>query len=70
MPIFQTEAKGVTKLLQNQDPHKVQGPDFIPPKFLKEVAMDISPTLTIIFEASIGQGEVPDNWKQALVRPI
>ena len=69
-PHSHIDTKGVTKLLKNLDPHKAQGPDSIPPKFLKEVAEEIAPSLGIIFQASIGQGEVPDDWKQASVTPI
>ena len=35
--------------------------------FLKEVANKIAPALSVIFQASLNQGALPDIWKSALV---
>jgi hypothetical protein len=70
MDPFTVTVNGVTKLLSELDPHKAQGPDGIPPKFLKEFATDIAPALTLVFQASLTQGRVPDEWKHALVTPV
>ena len=43
---------GITKLLANLNPHKAAGPDNIMPRVLKELAMEISPILTLIFNKS------------------
>jgi hypothetical protein len=43
---------GITKLLANLNPHKAAGPDNIKPRVLKELAMEISPILTLIFNKS------------------
>ena len=39
-------------------------------KFLKEVATEISPALTLLFNASILQSIIPTDWKEALINPI
>ena len=67
---FSIDCKGVEKLLAELNPHKAQGPDNIPPNFLKCCAKELSPSLTLIFQASLEQGKVPDDWKQALVTPL
>ena len=45
-------------------------PDNFPSHFLKEVAHEITPALSFIFQASLYQGTVPDIWKTALVIPV
>ena len=57
-------------LLSNLDPHKATGPDSIPSRFLKDYADCIALVLSLIFQASLQQGEVPKNWRQAFVIPI
>ena len=64
------QEKGVKKLLDSQNPHKASGPDQITPRFLKEMAPSITPVLTLIFQASFDQGQVPENWKRANVTPL
>ena len=61
---------GVLKLLQNINPHKATGPDQIPGKLLKELAVEIAPILTTIFTTSLAQGKIPDKWREALVAPL
>ena len=63
-------SSGVKKLLQSQNPHKACGPDGISPRILKELAEEIAPILTNIYKSSISTGEVPSDWKSALVTPI
>ena len=60
-------ADGVAQLLLNLKVHKATGPDNFPSYFLKEVANKIALTLTLIFQASLNQGILPDIWKSALV---
>ena len=50
MTTVHIDTKGVTKLLKNLDPHKAQGPDSLPPKFLNEVVEEKAPSLGIIFQ--------------------
>ena len=38
-------------------------------KFLKEVATEISPALTLLFNASIPTSIIPTDWKEAFIDP-
>ena len=67
---IQIHVEGVAQLLQNIQTHKACGPDNLPAHFLKEVANEIAPALTIIFQASLDQGSLPVIWKTAAVVPI
>ena len=58
------------KLLQGLKPHKATGPDEISSRFLKEMASPITPALTLIYQASLEQGQIPDELKSANVAPI
>ena len=53
MPPLHINTEGVTNLGIN--PYKSTGPDNIPAKFLKETAVQISPALSLIFQASINR---------------
>jgi len=61
---------GVLKLLKALDPSKASGPDNISPRVLKEVAEEISPAVTLLFQASLNTGVVPGDWRTALVTPV
>ena len=52
------------------NPHKASGPDRVSARFLREVATQISPALTLLFNASILQSIIPTDWKDALINPI
>ena len=60
---------GVDKLLTGLNPNKVQGPDEISPRLLKELHTEIAPILTIIFQRSLDTGIVPKDWKHAIITP-
>ena len=62
--------EGVGSLLSNLDPYKASGPDGIPARFLKHMANDLAPLLTLIYQASLQQGCIPVEWKKALITPI
>ena len=62
--------KGVYKLLKNLKTHKATGPDEIPAYILKTAADELAPALAWFFQLSIDQGEIPQDWRQALVVPI
>ena len=70
IPHIQVSVNGVTKLLRKLNPHKSAGPDVIPARRLKEMADSFGPVLTILYQASIDIGSVPDIWKSALVTPV
>ena len=62
--------KGVHKLLSNLKPFKATGPDGLPPFILKDLAYELAPAFTLLFEASLRQGTLPQDWKSASVVPI
>ena len=64
------QAQGVEKLLANLSPYKACGPDGISPRVLKELAKELAPALTIIFQSSLTTGMVPVDWRDAHVTPI
>ena len=61
---------GVLKLLLNINPKKADGPDGIPGKILKLCAHELAEVYQILFQASLNQGLVPDDWKEADVVPL
>ena len=61
---------GIEKLLRNLDPTKAPGPDRISPRILREVATEIAPALSHLFQVSLDTGAVPEDWKNAHVSPV
>ena len=61
---------GILKLLININQNKAAGPDNIRPRLLKELAKEIAPILTLIFQTSIETGDVPSDWRNANVSPV
>ena len=64
-------------LLKNIKEHEAHGPDKIPNHpdkipnhLLKECAVEIAPSLVLLFQTSIKQSKVPFEWKHALISPI
>ena len=41
-----------------------------PGNLLKEIAVEVSSAVVLLFQASIDQGKVPSSWEKALVSPI
>ena len=56
--------------LKGLNPNKAQGPDQIPPKILKELCVELSSPLSILFNLSIEKGQLPKDWKKADVIAI
>ena len=52
--------KGVTTLLSNLNAQKATRPDGI----LKMMAPELAPLLTLIYQASLSQGTIPDDWRK------
>ena len=67
---YEISAPGVLKLLKELNPHKASGPDKIPTYILRECAEEIAPILTRIFNQSIEEGTVPQDWLSANVCPV
>ena len=70
MPDINVTENGVYNLLVGLDPNKASGPDGIAPRILIELASEISPVLTHLFNQSLQTGQVPTDWRQANVTPI
>ena len=64
------DPKGVLKLLNGLNIHKAPGPDGLNARVLKECSSEIAPILTLIYNESLAQGTVPDDWRQANVAPV
>ena len=62
--------EGVEKQLKNLNTSKAQGPDGLPPWFLKLGAEELASPLQDLFQCSIDTGEVPQDWKDANVAAI
>ena len=62
---IQVNINGVQKLLSNIKVNKTTGPDNIPCRILKEAAPQLALILTDIFEHSLRDGVLPDDWKKA-----
>ena len=69
-PPIQVIEKRVLKLLLNLNPYTATCSDKIISRILKEMAASITPALTFIFQASLNQGQTPDDWKGVLVAPL
>ena len=70
MPDIKVNYFGILKLLQNINPHKAVGPDQIPGKFLKLCSHEMAFIYQILFQASLDQGIVPSDWKEANIMPL
>jgi hypothetical protein len=62
--------EGVAKLLRNLNPHKATGPDEISAQLLKTNAKQLPEPLSKLFQASIDEGKIPGDWKEALVTTL
>ena len=69
MAPIQISYSGVLKLLQGLNPAKASGPDNLSPRVLKELSLQIAEPLTVIFQKSLHDGSVPNDWLQANVIP-
>ena len=62
--------EGVVIPLKNLKPRKAAGHDDIPLTLHKEAADEIAPAITLLFHASLNQGNTPSTRRKALVVPI
>ena len=60
----------VLSVLNSLDPHKPTGPDQLPTKILKMIAILIAEPLTKLFNKSLTASKFPDLWKEANISPI
>ena len=64
------EEKDVKKLLEELNPNKSMGPDGLHPKALKELSNILAKPLTMIFNKSMEDGNVPQIWKLGNITAI
>ena len=70
MPSITVAAEGVRAQLQRLNPYKAVGPDNISPRVLKELANVLSQPLAALFQKSLDNAIVPEDWKRARVTPL
>ena len=70
MDDIKVSQEGIEKLLRKLNPSKAAGPDALPPSVLKELAADIAPVMTVIFQCTLDSGSVPTKWLSANISPI
>ena len=56
--------------LRSLNPSKSSGPDGIPSRLLKELAPEISSSITCIFNKSLYEGSFPSKWKDCNLTPV
>ena len=61
---------GVKKLLDDLNVYKVNGPDGIPTRMLKESSNEIAEGMTLLCKASLTQSDIPDTWREAIISPL
>ena len=61
---------GIVGLLSNIKAHKASGPDGISGTMLKRCAKVAAMFLKFIFEQSIATGDIPADWRNAIVHPV
>ena len=57
-------------MLQKPTIHKASGPDNLNARTLIECSKPITGILTALFDVSLHQGTVPDDWRRANVVPV
>jgi len=61
---------GIIKLLKDLNPHKANGPDSVSARILKECANQVVDFLVLLFNASLKQGKIADDWRHAVITPL
>jgi hypothetical protein len=67
---FGISVEVVRKLLAGLHIGKASGPDGIPPSVLAKAADELAEPIAQLFRKSLAAGQVPDEWKTALVTPV
>ena len=70
MPDIKISRAGVHKQLSRINPSKASGSDEIPARVLKEIADSISTVMAYLFQQSVDTGQLPEDWRRALVAPV
>ena len=61
---------GVQKLLESLTVNKASGPHGVPTYILRELSHELAPILASLFQQSLDQGQLPNDWIKANVVPI
>jgi len=64
------DTRTVLKVIRKIRPKLSQGPDRIPPYIIKNLGSSIAYPLARFFESFMSVGQVPSEWKSAIVTPI
>ena len=67
---FTCSAKDVILAIKSLDGSSSPGIDNFTPFFLKNILAQIANPLTVLFNRSLSEGKIPQDWKNALVVPI
>ena len=70
MPDIVVSVRGVHKLLSNIKPKKASGPDSIPCRVLKEVALELAQVLTDIFNTFLATSLLLIDWTATNIAPF
>ena len=62
--------QGVEQILSELKPHSTSGPDMIPTYLLKQLTPQLAPALSLLYQVSLDQGQLPDDWKKANIIPV
>ena len=62
MPNINITVNGASKQLSKLNLGKAAGPDNLTSRILKELHSEVVPMLTDIFNSSLREGKVPDDW--------
>ena len=63
-------SNGIQKLLNALNVNKAGGPDKLPTRILKELSQEMAPLLAQLFQRSLEEGKLPNDWKIANIVPI
>ena len=61
---------GVQKLLESLTVNKASGPHGVPTYIPRELSHELAPILASLFQQSLDQGQLPNDWIKANVVPI
>lgn len=67
---FEITEEKVMQTIRQLHEQSAMGPDEIPPLVVKQLESELIKPLTILFQASLKQGKIPDDWRIAIVSPI
>jgi hypothetical protein len=60
----------ILKAIMKMKPNTSSGPDGFPPVILKKLGSSLALPLSLIFTSFMSVGQVPSDWKNAIITPI